>query len=127
MRAQVNPFPAVMPSMKKRLLPLGIKNQTKTELPALIALEAIGQSWFSESHRSDLLAIGLVAQILAEEGSFIHMIAGELIGFLQAGELNIDEVRPVVMDITAWLQVQPNGRIDEAIEQLMRQQSGSTE
>ena len=113
--------------MKKRLLPLGIKNQTKTELPALIALEAIGQSWFSESHRSDLLAIGLVAQILAEEGSFIHMIAGELIAFLQAGELNIDEARPVVMDITAWLQVQPNGRIDEAIEQLMRQQSGSTE
>lgn len=110
--------------MKKRLLPLGIKNQTKTELPALVALEAIGQDWFSESHRADLLAIALVGQMLAEEGSFIHLIAGELIGFLQNDELNIDEVRPVVMDISAWLQVQPNGRIDAAIEQLMKQQGG---
>lgn len=111
--------------MKKRLLPLGIKNQTKTELPALVALEAIGQSWFSESHRTDLLAIGLVSQILAAEGSYIHLIAGELVSFLGAGELNIDEVRPVVMDITAWLQVQPNGRVDEAIEQLLRQEARS--
>ena len=71
--------------MKKRLLPLGIKNPIKTELPALIALEAIGKPWFAESHRSDLLVIGLITQMLAPEGSFIHVIADELITALDPG------------------------------------------
>ena len=95
--------------MKKRLLPLGIKNPIKTELPALVALEAIGKPWFSETHRTDLLAIGLISQILAPEGSYIHVVAGELLSFLQSGELKIEEIRPLVLDITAWLQAQPNG------------------
>ena len=108
--------------MKKRLLPLGIKNRIKTELPALVGLEAIGKPWFSESHRSDLLAIGLVSQVLALEGSYIHVIAGELISLLQFDELKIDEIRPLVMDISAWLQVQPNGRVDAAIATLLESQ-----
>ncbi|MEO8004878.1 MAG: hypothetical protein ABI771_08230 [Betaproteobacteria bacterium] len=108
---------------KKRLLPLGIKNPIKTELPALVALEAIGKPWFSETHRSDLLVIALVSQTIAPPGSFIYVIADELIALLQQGaELKIDEVRPLVMDISAWLQVQPNGRVDQAIDQLMKPQ-----
>ena len=108
--------------MRKRLLPLGIKNPIKTELPALVALEAIGNAWFSENHRSDLLAIGLVSQILAVEGSYIHLVAGELIAALQAAELEIDEIRPLVLDISAWLQVQDNGRVDTAIATLLKPQ-----
>jgi hypothetical protein len=106
----------------KRLLPLGIKNPIKTELPALVALEAIGKPWFSETHRSDLFAIALVSQIMAVEGSYIHIVAGELIAALQADELIIDEIRPVVIDISAWLQVQDNARVDAAIASLMKPQ-----
>jgi hypothetical protein len=107
--------------MKKRLLPLGIKNPIKTELPALVALEAIGKPWFNEGHRADLLAIALVSQSMAPEGSFIHVIAGELLVYLNGPELQIDQIRPIVLDISAWLQVQPNGRVDAAIEKLMKQ------
>jgi hypothetical protein len=107
---------------KRRLLPLGIKDPIKTELPALVALEAIGKPWFSETHLSDLLAIALVSQILAVKGSYIHIVAGELIAALQAPELNIEEIRPLVIDISAWLQVQDNGRVDTAIATLLKQQ-----
>jgi hypothetical protein len=109
--------------MRKRLLPLGIKNPTKTELPALIALEAIGQPWFGESHLSDLIAIALVSRLLAKEGSYIHMIAGELMSFIDGGDLKLDDVRPVVIDMLAWLRVQPNGRVQAAIDTLLRQNS----
>jgi len=108
--------------MKKRLLPLGIKNPIKTELPALVALEAIGKPWFGETHRSDLLAIALISQWLTPEGSYIHVVAGELTSFLQSGELKIEQIRPLVIDISAWLQVQPNGRVDAAIDQLLQRQ-----
>src|SRR5690348_9590029 len=107
---------------KRRLLPLGIKDPIKTELPALVALEAIGKPWYNETHHSDLLAIALVSQILAVKGSYIHIVAGELIVALQGAELNIDEIRPLVIDISAWLQVQDNGRVDTAIATLLKQQ-----
>jgi hypothetical protein len=111
------------PVKKRRLLPLGIKDPMKTELPALVALEAIGKPYFSEMHLADLLVIALVSEVLAVKGSFIHLIAGELKEALQAPELNLEVIRPLVCDISAWLQVQDNGRVDTAIEQLMRQQS----
>ena len=107
---------------KRRLLPLGIKDPIKTELPALVALEAIGKPWFTETHLSDLLAIALVSQILAVKGSYIDIVAGELIAALQAPELDIDEIRPLVIDISAWLQAQDNGRVDTAIATLLKQQ-----
>ncbi len=117
-------FLAVDTSMnsKKRLLPLGIKNPIKTELPALVGLEAIGKPWFNESHRSDLLVVALVSQVIAPPGSYIYVIADELIALLQGDELNIDEVRPLVIDMSAWLQVQPNGRVDQAIDELLKPQ-----
>ena len=107
---------------KRRLLPLGIKDPIKTELPALVALEAIGQPWFSETHRSDLLAIALVSQVMATQGSYIHIIAGELVAALQEGQVHIDVIRPLVIDISAWLQVQDNGRVDTAIATLLKPQ-----
>jgi hypothetical protein len=121
--AQESGFFAVSWSMKskRRLLPLGIKDPIKTELPALIALEAIGKPWFNETHLTDLVAIALVADVLATKGSYIHMIAGELVAALQVPEMDIDVIRPLVIDISAWLQVQDNGRIDTAIASLLKQ------
>ena len=110
------------PVKKKRLLPLGIKDPIKTELPALMAVEAIGKPWFNETHLSDLLAIALVSQLLAVAGSYIHIIAGELIAALQRPELDIEEIRPLVIDISAWLQVQDNGRVDTGINKLLKSQ-----
>lgn len=110
--------------MKERLLPLGIKNPVKTELPALVALEAIGQSWFGEGHLSDLRAIGLVAGLLGDETGAVQEIAGDLIALLDGGSLDIDTIRPLVLDLTAWLQRQPNGRVQAAIERLLRQECG---
>lgn len=109
--------------MKQRRLPLGIKDHTKTELPALVALEAIGQHWFSEAHRADLRAIGLVAQLLARRGSRIQVAADALIAFLESDNLNIEELRPIVVEINRWLQVQSNSRIQAAIESLLRRQA----
>lgn len=105
--------------MKPRLLPLGIKNPMKTELPALIALEAIGQPWFSETHRSDLQAIGLVSEMLADEGCDIHRASCELLSVLASEDLEVDSVRPMVVAITAWIQRQPNGRVQAAIDALL--------
>jgi len=106
--------------MKQKILPLGIKNRTKTELPALIALEAIGQPWFCESHRSDLLSIAMVVQMIASEGSDIHFAACELAYLMESSHLQIDEIRPRAIAVNAWLQLQPNGRIQQAIDKLLR-------
>ena len=105
--------------MKAKLLPLGIKNPVKTELPALIALEAIGQSWFCEGHRTDLQAIGLVAAMLAAEGSNIQLVAGELLAALEAQALDADSLRPLVVSVSTWVQRQPNGRVQAAIDTLL--------
>lgn len=108
--------------MKERLLPLGIKNPVKTELPALVALEAIGQSWFGEGHLADLRAIALVSSILAEKAGDAQSVAAELIALLEASELDIDEIRPRIVALTIWLQRQSNGRVQAAIERLLRQE-----
>ena len=108
--------------MKERLLPLGIKNPVKTELPALVALEAIGQSWFGEGHLADLRAIALVSSILAEKASDAQSVATELIALLDANELDSDEIRPRVVALTIWMQRQPNGRVQAAIDKLLRQE-----
>ena len=105
--------------MRTKLLPLGIKNPLKTELPTLIALEAIGQPWFCETHRSDLQAIGLVAGILAAEGSEIHLVSRALLSALEAEEMDIESMRSLVMNVSAWLQKQPNVRVQAAIDRLL--------
>jgi hypothetical protein len=106
--------------MKAKFLPLGIKNRTKTELPALIALEAIGQPWFCESHRNDLLSIALVTQLIADADSEIHFTACELAYLMESSHLQVDEIRPRAIAVNQWLQLQPNGRIQGAIDKLLR-------
>lgn len=107
--------------MKKRrkLLPLGIKKRTTTELPALVALGAIGQSWFCEQHLTDLMAMAMVCQLAAEPGSEIHAAAETLFGLLGQEALDKEEIAPLVVAINDWTQRQPNGRIQDAIDRLL--------
>jgi hypothetical protein len=105
--------------MNTKILPLGIKNRTKTELPALIALEAIGQEWFNEDHRCDLMSIALVSQLISAEGTEIRAASSELIALLGSDDLDIDKVQPVVVAINSWIQRQPNGRVQTAIDRLL--------
>jgi hypothetical protein len=104
--------------MATHILPLGIKNRMKTELPALIALEAIGQAWFCESHRFDLMSIALVAQLMTTQENQIHVASSSLIALLEALPLDTEEIRPLVMLINEWLQRQPNCRVQAAIVKL---------
>ena len=105
--------------MRSQILPLGIKNRTKTELPALIALEAIGQPWFKEEHRCDLMSIALVAQLVSIQGSEIRAVSCKLISLLGPDDLDIDKLRPVVVTINTWIQKQPNGRVRTAVDRLL--------
>jgi hypothetical protein len=105
--------------MKNQILPLGIKNRTKTELPALIALEAIGQPWFNEDHRCDLMSIALVSQLMAEKDSDIHVASAELITLLGPDELSLEQLEPLVVMVNTWLQRQPNSRVQAAINVLL--------
>lgn len=105
--------------MKKRLLPLGIKNQIKTELPALVALEAIGKPWFCEQHLTDLMALAMVCQVAADEGSAEHEAACRLFAVLSAPRLDPAVIGPLVAVTNGWVQRQPNGRIQAAVDRLM--------
>lgn len=105
-------------SRQTAVLPLGIKNRVKTELPALVALTAIGEPWFSEQHQSDLLAVALVARELAPEGSLQAQSATEL---QRLCEQNITaehkvEIALNLAECLPWLQLQPNIRIARALE-----------
>ena len=104
---------------RRKLLPLGIKKRTTTELPALIALEALGQSWFCEQHLSDLMALAMVCKLAAEPGSEVHDCASELFDLLGQEPLDGAQIRPLVLATNEWTQRQPNGRIQDAIERLL--------
>lgn len=104
---------------KRKLLPLGIKQRTRTELPALIALEAIGQPWFCETHLTDLMALAMVCQLAARPDSEAHAAASELFELLGHEPLDRARIQPLVVFTNDWLQSQPNGRIQNAIEVLM--------
>lgn len=104
---------------RKKLLPLGIKNQLKTELPALIALEAVGQSWFTENHLADLMSLAMVCMVLAEPGGEVHEAASALFVELGKPALDLASLRPLVGKTSLWLQRQPNGRVEAAIDQLL--------
>lgn len=108
-----------MKKKRRKLLPLGIKKRTTTELPALIALGAIGQPWFCEQHLTDLMAMAMVCQLASEPGSEAHAAAEELFGLLGKEELVLEEIRPLVLAINEWTQRQPNGRIQDAIDRLL--------
>lgn len=103
---------------RNSVLPLGIKNRMQTELPALVALTAIGHTWFSDQHQTDLLAVALVVQEMAPAASLQSLCATELQRLCEdtitnehkaAVALNLAECLP-------WLQMQQNFKIDRALQ-----------
>lgn len=105
---------------KQTVLPLGIKNKLKTELPALVALTAIGQSWFTAQHQSDLLAVALVVREMALPDSLQAECAAELQRLCEQ-EISMDNKTDIALNLAEclpWLQVQPNHLVVRAIEAL---------
>ncbi len=100
------------------VLPLGIKNRVRTELPALVALSAIGEPWFAESHRTDLLAVALVVAEMAAPGSDEQVAAATLAGLVEHPPCAADKaaVAYALADCLPWLQMQPNHRVARALE-----------
>lgn len=99
------------------VLPLGIKNRSKTELPALVALTAIGESWFCEQHQIDLLVVALVVEELALPDSPQAQCAARL-RWLCEKPISADEKVEVALNLAEclpWLQLQSNVKIDRAI------------
>lgn len=105
-------------SRRTAVLPLGIKDKGKTELPALVALTAIGEDWFSEQHQTDLLAVALVVLELALPESLQAQCATELKRLCEQ-PLTLDDKVEVALNLAEclpWLQLQPNHRVDRAIQ-----------
>lgn len=104
-------------SRRRSVLPLGIKNRMQTELPALVALTAIGESWFCGTHRADLLAVALVVREMAPAGSLQACCAAELQRQCEQ-PITADDKLGIALNLAEclpWLQVQQNHRIDQAL------------
>lgn len=105
---------------KQIVMPLGIKNKLKTELPALVALTAIGQSWFTSQHQSDLLAVALVVREMALPDSLQATCAAELQRLCEQ-EITLDDKTDIALNLAEclpWLQLQQNHRVASAIQAL---------
>lgn len=116
-------------SRQAAVLPLGIKNRTRTELPALVALTAIGEPWFSEQHQSDLLVVALVVRELAPAGSSEAACAAEL---QRQCEQPITKEHKVsialnLAECLPWLQLQPNARVERAIRAVAARHAAQAE
>ena len=104
-------------SKRTTVLPLGIKNKVKTELPALVALAAIGEPWFSAEHQSDLLAVALVVREMADPDSLPAECAAELQRLCEQ-PITLDRKVDIALNLAEclpWLQLQQNHRIEQAI------------
>lgn len=100
------------------VLPLGIKDRVKTELPALVALAAIGAPWFSGEHQADLLAVALVVRELAPADSLQARCAAELQRLCEQ-PIMIEhkvEIALYLAECLPWLQLQPNHRVARALQ-----------
>jgi len=110
-------------SRQTTVLPLGIKNRVKTELPALVALTAIGEPWFSSQHQSDLLAVALVVREMSPADSLQARCAVAL--QQQCEQLitaeNKVEIALNLAECLPWLQVQPNFRVERALQNVAAQ------
>jgi len=109
---------------RSRILPLGIKNRTRTELPALVALTALGEPWFDAQHRNDLLAVALVVHEMAPADSVQAICAAELQRLCE-GEIGADSKRPIALALAEclpWLQLQANHRVEHAIRAVAARQ-----
>jgi len=108
-------------SRQTAVLPLGIKDRQKTELPALVALTAIGEPWFSSEHQLDLLAVALVVCEMAPTGSLEADCAAELQRLCEQ-TITLDNKVEIALNLAEclpWLQVQPNHRIQRALRAVM--------
>lgn len=103
---------------RRSVLPLGMKNRVKTELPALVALTAIGEPWFSGTHRADLLAVALVVREMAPADSLQAQCAAELQRRCEQPITAADKVEIALnlAECLPWLQIQQNHRIDHALQ-----------
>ena len=107
--------------MRLKLRPFGIKDRSKTELPTLIALSAIGQPWFSEFHLADMQIVGMVCEAMEPKDSDVSATAHSLLLALSSEVLDADEVGPSLMELSNWMQRQSNGRIQQALDRLAHQ------
>ncbi len=105
------------------VLPLGIKNKLQTELPALIALTAIGEPWYSGGHQADLLAVALVVNELAPADSLQAQCASDLQRLCEQliTAENKVEIALNLAECLPWLQVQPNHRVQRALRAVASQ------
>jgi len=110
-------------SRHKAVLPLGIKDKLQTELPALVALTAIGEPWFSGQHQSDLLAVALVVRQLAPTDSLEAECAVELQRLCEQPILleNKVEIALNLAECLPWLQLQSNVRVQRALQAVFAQ------
>lgn len=109
-------------SRRAAVLPLGIKDRFQTELPALVALSAIGEPWFSGEHQSDLLAVALVVREMAPADSLQSVCAAELQRLCEQ-EITLEQKVEIALNLAEclpWLQVQSNARIQGALQAVMR-------
>lgn len=105
-------------SRQTAVLPLGIKNRFQTELPALLALTAIGEPWFSEQHQSDLLAVALVVGELAPAGSIQTQCATDLQRLCEQ-RISLENKVEIALNLAEclpWLQIQKNSRVQRALQ-----------
>lgn len=104
-------------SKQTAVLPLGIKNKLQTELPALVALSAIGEPWFTDQHQTDLLVVALVVREMASPCSVQALCATELQRLCEQ-TITLDSKVDIALNLAEclpWLQLQPNSRVDRAI------------
>ena len=108
-------------SKRGGILPLGIKDRVRTELPALVALAAIGEPWFLGEHQADLLAVALVVHELAPADSLPSLCATELQRLCEQTIMqeNKVEIALNLAECLPWLQVQPNTQIQRALETIL--------
>lgn len=105
-------------SKQMPVIPLGIKDRLKTELPALVALTAIGEAWFSEQHQADLLVVALVVRELAPAGTLEAQCAVELQRLCEQTITaeNKVEIALNLAECLPWLQRQPNTKTERAVK-----------
>ncbi|MEW6164291.1 MAG: hypothetical protein AB1642_04435 [Pseudomonadota bacterium] len=111
-------------STKSTILPLGMKDRVKTELPALVALTAIGEPWFDENHQADLLAVALVVRELAPPDSREAGRAADL-QCLCEQTITADhklDIALALAECLPWLQVQQNHRVERALQNVIARQ-----
>ena len=103
------------------VLPLSIKNRVRTELPALVALTAIGEPWFSHEHQADLLAVALVVRELAPEGGLQAQCAAALQRLCEESitMANKADIALNLAECLPWLQAQANFQVLRALKAVL--------